>query len=153
METFYKTEDDESVLRSIGDGFFVVKLSGVPRIDQDKNEWKDGGYLSVLCLRQTDLDLIWYKISVNENKLKTDDGDLSDDVADLLSGLKITPIFIKTKRTQWIFDLYQLEYDLAILLSEDVEFSDLKEKIGEESANMVFKIKNEPELKKLVGFN
>lgn len=152
VQTFYKEEKEEPVLRSIGDGFFVVRLSGMPRIDRENNKWKDGGYLNVLVLRQIDLNLLWYKISVSENKLKTYDGTLSDEGAELFSELKITPIFIRTERTKWIFDSYQLEHDLAIMVSEDVELSELTKQIGEESANMIFKIKEYPELKKMVKF-
>lgn len=59
---------------------------------------------------------------------------------------------MRTKRTQWIFDLYELEYDLLALVSEEVELSDLIEAIGEEIAHAIFKVKNKPELKKLVNF-
>lgn len=157
MQTFHKVENDEnSFLRSIGDGFFVVRLFGAPYNDNGK--WAAGGYLNIVVLRQIDLDLLWYKISTSENKLKTsanweENGkDIPDASLEIFSKSTITPMFIKTKRTQWIFDLYQLEHDIAALVSEYVELSDLTGAIGVDAANEIFRIKEYPKLRELVNF-
>ena len=150
MQTFHKDESDQPGLRSMGDGFFVFRLTGAPRIQEGR--WSEGGYLDVVVLRQIDLDLLWYKISAGESRLKTDGGPLSEEDSTALGESSITPMFIRTERTRWIFDLYDLDDDLAVLVSYEADLPDLAERIGEESARAIFTIKEHPGLKSLVNF-
>ena len=158
---FWKKNDETSVLRSFGEGYFTLKfflppsyypylknLSGLgSKITKPSNH-----PYNVVVMKQFNLDLIWYKLQ--NNPLKDITGLVSRLKASQYSTLKVSPLIIKTTRTQWLFDSFEIEESpspqLLLLVSEDAEIDEIAAELQKPAAEIVVKIKNDPKVKKLM---
>jgi hypothetical protein len=163
---FWKNEENETfVLRSFGEGYFTLrfflppsyqdnlkKLSGLGSNINNPNYPSNHHPYNVIVTKQFNLDLIWYKLQISPLKDLT--GLISTSKASSYGDLKVSPLIVKTTRTQWLFDSFEIEESpspqLLLLISEDAEIDEIAAELGEQAADMVVKIRDYPQVKKLM---
>lgn len=142
-KSFWKEDDEDGFIRSMGDGYLSLRFPVPP----------SNRLINLVLLRQFDLDLVWYKLK--DAGIKSEDGVISPIECSYYGTLKTSPLIIKTARTKWLFESYEIDEttppEIIVLISEEAESGDLVEKFGESVANVVMTIKQDPEIKKLIG--